>query len=134
MGLEHSHLERSFWVFLFWGCSSVNVLSCVPFHPLCRLTKYTVVCTPLSPTICWQMAFMTLRYCFHQATSTDPLKSGPSTAVVMHLYPLWDLWRQLRLWPHPTLNCMCTQSPQLLKPDPYQLQEHLLSVWMFLRQ
>ena len=38
-----------------------------------------------------------LRYCFHQATSTEPLNLGPITAVVMHLDPLWELWRQLRL-------------------------------------
>ena len=29
----------------------MNVLCCVPFHPLCRLTKYTVVGTALDPAV-----------------------------------------------------------------------------------
>ena len=29
----------------------MNVLCCGPFHPLCRLTKYTVVGTALSPAL-----------------------------------------------------------------------------------
>ena len=37
---------------------------------------------------------------------------------------------QTLAWPNPV--CVCPQSPQLLKPDPSQLQEHL-SIWMFSR-
>ena len=42
-GIRAHHWERSHWVFFLWRCSLVNMLRCVPFHPLCRLTKYTVL-------------------------------------------------------------------------------------------
>ena len=47
---------------------------------------------------CQQSALVSLRDCFHKATSADPLKSGPRTTVVMHLELLLELWRQLRPW------------------------------------
>ena len=51
MGLEHSHWEKSHRVFLLWICSPVNVLYCISFCLLCRLTKYTIVGTALGPTL-----------------------------------------------------------------------------------
>ena len=69
---------------------------------------------------------MSLRHCFHQATCTDSLKSGPWTAAIMHLDPLWELRRKLRFWPGPIPMCTCSQSPHLLKPDPSP-------IWMFPR-
>lgn len=35
----------------FYSCSPMNVLCCVPFHPLCGLTKYTLVGTSLGPAV-----------------------------------------------------------------------------------
>ena len=49
--MENSHWERSHCVVLLWSCSPVNVLCCVPFRLLCRLTKYTVAGTALRPTL-----------------------------------------------------------------------------------
>ena len=115
----------------------MNVLCCVPFRPLCRLTKYTVVGTALGPTLTVGMLAVgpgnSQVFFFPQATSIDSPRSVPRTAVVMHLDPLWELWGQLRLWPGPTSLCRCPKSPHLLKPDSSQLQEHLLSVHMFHR-
>ena len=51
MGLEHSHWERSHWLFLFCSCSPVSMLCCATFHPLCELTSYSVVGTALGPTL-----------------------------------------------------------------------------------
>lgn len=39
----------------FYSCSPMNVLCCVPFHPLCGLTKSTVVGTVLDATLTWSM-------------------------------------------------------------------------------
>lgn len=90
---------------------------------------------PLAPSqsCISQKLALSLRHCFHKSTSTDPLKSGPGTAVVMHLAPLWELWRQLRPWPGPAPICTCPQSPQLLTPDTFQLCEHPLSTHMSCR-
>lgn len=52
-----------------------------PLSPLCRLTGYTVG---------WPVVgLMCLRCYFHQATSTDSLKVGLGTVVVMPLNLLW---------------------------------------------
>lgn len=40
---------------IFCRCSPVNVLCCIPFHPLCGLTKSTVVGTGLDATLAWSM-------------------------------------------------------------------------------
>lgn len=52
-----------------------------PLSPLCRLTGYTVG----RPVV----GLMCLRRYFHQAISTDSLKVGLSTVVVMPLDLLW---------------------------------------------
>ena len=56
---------------------------------------------------------MPLRYCFHQGTSIDTLKSGPRIAVIIDLDPLWGLWGQLRFWPGPSLAYMYSQNPNV---------------------
>ena len=63
----------------------MNVFCCSPFYQLYGLTKYTAVGTALGPA-------------FHRATSTGPLMSDPSTAVVMCLDLLWEIWSQLELY------------------------------------
>lgn len=53
---------------------------------------------PLTPTQLWgcqKLALVSLRCLFHQAISTDPLKSGPRTVVVVLLGLLWELWGQV---------------------------------------
>ena len=82
---------------------------------------------------CWQLALVSLRHCFHKATSAEPLKSCPKTAVVSYLDPLWELWRKLRPWPIPAHMCTHPQNPQLPRPSPSQPQEHPLSAWMSCR-
>ena len=70
----------------------MNVLCCVPFSLLCGLSKYTVVGTALRPTFTLGMLAIDpsdSHALFSPATGTDPLRSGPRTAVVMHLDPLW---------------------------------------------
>ena len=57
----------------------------------------------------------------------------PQDCGGIHLDPLWELWRQFRVRPGPALMCTCPQSLQLLKPDPSQLQGHLLPFQMFPR-
>ena len=59
----------------------MGVLCFVTFHPLYELSDYTVVVTALGPTVTMCMlaiAPVSLRCCFHQVTSIDPLKSGRS--------------------------------------------------------
>ena len=75
-------------------------LCCVTFYLFCEFTSYTVVDTALSLTltwVCWQLALVSVQHCFHQATSIDPLKSGPRIEVTVDLDPLSILWGQLRL-------------------------------------
>ena len=87
---------------------------------LCGLTKYMLLAQPSAPPqsqVCWQLTLVSLRHCLHQATSTDVLKSGPRTTVVVHLDPLWELWRQLTLtWPSPP-TCTHPLSPEVLRSD-----------------
>ena len=111
-------------------------------YPRCVKTVHWSLCSVVSPVTCRagsqntlllalplapsqscisQKLALSLRHCFHKSTSTDPLKSGPGTAVVMHLAPRWELWRQLRPWPGPAPTCTCPQSPQLLTLDTFQL-------------
>lgn len=66
----------------------------------------------------------------HQHSSTE---LRPQDCSVIYLDPLWELWRQFRLWPGPALMWTCPESLQLLKPDPSQLQDHLLPFQMFPR-
>ena len=69
----------------------MGVLCCVTFHPLCKLSDYTVVDTDIGPTLTMGMPAIgpgVLRHYFHQAISIDPLKSGPRIAVIMDLDPL----------------------------------------------
>ena len=79
---------------------------------------------PFQPWECQQLALVSLKHCFHKATSAKSLKSGPRTAVVTHLDLLWELCRQLRPWPGPTPTCMCPPSPQLLRSDLSQPRGH----------
>ena len=61
----------------------MSVLWCDIFYPLCELSEHTVVGTALSPTLTMSMPAngpVSFR-CFHQATSTDPRKSGPRIAI-----------------------------------------------------
>ena len=119
--MEHSHWERSHWVFLLWSCSPVNVLCYVPFHPLCGLTKYTVVGTALGPALSVGMQAIglvdspALFSPSHCCRCTELMSQDCSScAVFVHL---WKLWRQFELCSCPTPTCTCPQSPQLLKPD-----------------
>ena len=66
----------------------------------------------------------------HQHSSTE---LRPQDCSVIYLDPLWELWRQFRLWPGPALMWTCPESLQRLKPDPSQLQDHLLPFQMFPR-
>ena len=50
VGVEHSRVRRSHQLFLLWSFSVLNLLYCVPFHPLCGFTEYTIVCSALGPT------------------------------------------------------------------------------------
>ena len=70
----------------------MGVLCCIIFNPLCKLSDYTVVGTALDPTLTvgmQQLALVSLRLYFHQATSVDPLKLDPRIAIIMDLDQLW---------------------------------------------
>ena len=130
-----------------WDWNTATGREATVFFSLEVFTCECALLCPLSPVVwahkvhcfwhCFQSFFSCGYACnwlwwlsgifFHSGTSADPLRSGPRTAVVMHLYPLWELWRQLRLWSGPIPTCMCPQSPQLLNPDTSQLKEHSLS-------
>ena len=102
--LECSHSGRSRWVFSVRAdhlcvCSAVSLFTCcVGSQSILSLAPPSA---PPQLWVFWQSALAPLRLCFHKATTADPLKSGPRTAVVAHLDPLWELWRQLR--PQPSL-------------------------------
>lgn len=49
--LQPSQWETHHWVLLLWSCSSVSMFCFVIFHPLCKLTSYSVVGTAFSPTL-----------------------------------------------------------------------------------
>ena len=71
----------------------MNVFCCSPFYLWYGLTEYSVVGTALGPAFPVDMpgtGLITLRHCFHPATSTCPLMSDSSTAVVMCLDSLWE--------------------------------------------
>ena len=108
----------------WWVCSVVW-----PFT-LCAGSQSTLLLAlPSAPPQLWecqQLALVSLRHCFHKATSADPLKSGPRTTVVMHLDLLWELWRQLRSWPGPHMHT--PTKPPAAKTNLSQLQEHPLAV------
>lgn len=53
----------------------------------------------------------------------------PRAAAAVLLNPMWELWRELRLWPSSVPTCMCPQSPHL-RPDLSWLWEHPLSFEM----
>ena len=77
----------------------MNVFCCSPFYLLYGLTKCTVVGSGPAFTVDTPgTGLITLRHCFHPATSTGPLMSDPSIAVVMCLDPLWEIWSQLELY------------------------------------
>ena len=87
--------------FLVQSYFHVNVFCCSPFYLLYGLTNYSVVGTALGPAFTVDMpgtGIIILRHCFHPATSTGPLMSDPSTAVVMCLDLLWEIWSQLELY------------------------------------
>ena len=85
---------------LFTSCE------CAPFCPLSPIVwAHKITCCwhcSQSHPWCGYAALVTLRQFFHQATGTDPLRSHPRSAVAVHLDLLWELWRQLRVWPGPT--------------------------------
>ena len=100
---------------------------------MCGFIKCTIVGTALSPTLTVGLSVIgpgmsqVLFSLGQQCISTE---LGLRIILSVLLALLWDLWKQLRLWPEPAPTCMCPQSPQLLKPDTSQVQEHL-SVQMF---
>ena len=47
------------------------------------------------------MALVTL-ICYQSATDAGLLRLGLSNGVIVHLDPLWELYRQLKLWSGPT--------------------------------
>ena len=51
-----------------------------------------------------------------KSTSADPLKSGTTTAVVAHLDPPWELWKQRR--PCPSLHVRAPTEPTDAKARP----------------
>ena len=73
------------------------VCSVVSFFTYCVGSQ----CALLLALLCWQLALVSLRHCFHQPISTDLMRSGLRIVVVMALGLLWELWRQLKLWPCP---------------------------------
>lgn len=85
---------------------------CVTFNLLSRLT--------VSPTLTIRIPAtdpddsQALCLPCHQLRSTE-IRS--QYAVVLDLYPLWKLWRQLRLWPDTTHVCMPTE-PTVAKARP----------------
>ena len=56
------------------------------------------------------MALVSLRHCFHQATSIDPRKSDLRIVAIMALYQLWVLMGLLSILTGPTLTCKCPKS------------------------
>ena len=100
------------------------------FPSECVLLCHLFICCAgsQSPWECQHSALVSLRCCFHKATSTDPLKSGFRTTAVAHLDPLWKLWRQPRPWPSPHVHA--TAKPTAAKARLSQQQKQPLSVWM----
>ena len=98
-GWELSPWERSHWAFLPRSCSPTDILCCVPFQPLCRLTNYTVAGTALSPTFSVGMLvtglgiFQALLPPGHQCRSTAV---RPQDWVIMDLDWVWALliWQE----------------------------------------
>ena len=73
--------------------------------PIGEITKYIVYGTALGPTLIIDMPVIDpdiSQAHFHLPTSTDLLRSGPCATVFRYLCPLWEVGRQLRLWPCPT--------------------------------
>ena len=108
----------------------MSVLCCVTFHPLCGLTKYTVVGTALGPTSTVgmlvivpgvsQMSFLP----GHQHRSSELMSQncrscapGLATGAVEAAQTL----------PGPAPACTHPQSPQLLRSDPSPPPGHPLS-------
>ena len=85
------------------GMFTLGSVLCATSHALCELS-----CDP-GRHCSWPhlnhgypMALMSLRCCFHQVTSIDPLKSGPRIAFIMELDPLWCSGAaQIPAWPRP---------------------------------
>ena len=72
----------------------MNVFCCVHFCPLCGLTKYTVVGTALSIALAvgkFAIGPGDSQALFSPGHWHRSLRSGPRTAVVVHLDPLWDI-------------------------------------------
>lgn len=101
----------------------------VPFCSSCGLTENTAVGSALSPTSPVRM--LATGHAHFPGVVFTTLR--PQDCGGVHLDPLWELWRQFRLRPGPSLVCTCPQSLQLLKPNPSQLQGHLLPFQMFPR-
>lgn len=78
--------------------------------------------------LCWELPLVSLRHCFHQAISIELMRSSPRTVVVMALGPLWELWRQFRLWPGQLFICMCPQ-PTDVKTRPISAAGRLVAYW-----
>lgn len=79
-----------------WVCSAAS-----PFITLCA-HKVALPSAPAQPEECRQLALVSLRHCFHEATSTDALKSSFRTTVVMHFDLLWELRGRFKPNPGPT--------------------------------
>lgn len=101
---------------------------CALFFNYCAGSQSTL----LLVLLCRQLALVSVRYCFHQAISIDPMRLGPRIMVLMPL-----CYRD-------SLDSGLVQSPRIcahraqrwvseFSPDPSQLQEPSLPVGRFFR-
>ena len=63
----------------------------VIFHVLCELScdpVLALILAPPEPWVCWHLTLVSLRCCFHQVTTRDPLKLYPRYTFIVELNPL----------------------------------------------
>ena len=136
---EHSHWERSHWVFLLRDCPPGSEFCGITCRSLCGLTKCTVWGAALgsAPTMGMQAVCPGVPEALHsqshqsRCAGTDPLESGARAAVmpIPHCFNYcsfvmlsevwegyascldlpWELWKHPRPWPHPSV-CVSSKS------------------------